>query len=81
MVPPLSAKEKLQIQFRKRLRRGNTKNFELDPEFSEGVAAVMESEETAIVRVDSTKGQHYWFTDGCYPSTMIASANSSAINP
>jgi hypothetical protein len=23
----------------------------------------MEPEETAIVRVDSTKGQHYWFTD------------------
>jgi hypothetical protein len=30
---------------------------------SEGVAAIMEPEETAIVRVDSTKGQHYWFTD------------------
>src|SRR5437879_6080636 len=63
MVPPLSAKEKLQIQFCKSLRRGHTKNAELDPVISEGVAAIMEPEETAIVRVDSTKGQHYWFTD------------------
>src|SRR5215467_725051 len=63
MVPSLSAKEKLQIQFRKSLRRGHTKNAELDPVISEGVAAIMEPEETAIVRVDSTKGQHYWFTD------------------
>ena len=63
MVPPLSAKEKLQIQFRKSLRRGHTKNVELDPVNSERVAAIMEPEETAIVRVDSTKGQHYWFTD------------------
>ena len=63
MVPPLSAKEKLQIQFRKSLRRGHTKNAELDPMISEGVAAIMKPEETAIVRVDSTKGQHYWFTD------------------
>ena len=59
MVPSLSAKEKLQIQFRKSLRRGHTKNAELDPVISEGVAAIMEPEETAIVRVDSTKGQHY----------------------
>jgi len=80
MVPPLSAKEKLQIQFRKSLRRGHTKNAELDPMISEGVAAIMEPEETAIVRVDSTKGQHYWF-DGCYPSTMTTSANSYATNP
>ena len=63
MAPPLSAKEKLQIQFRKSLRRGHTKNVELDPVNSERVAAIMEPEETAIVRVDSTKGQHYWFTD------------------
>jgi hypothetical protein len=63
MVPSLSAKEKLQIQFRKSLRRGHTTNAELDPMISEGVAAIMEPEETAIVRVDSTKGQHYWFTD------------------
>jgi hypothetical protein len=63
MVPPLSAKEKLQIQFRKTLRHGHTKNAELDPVISEGVAAIMEPEETAVVRVDSTKGQYYWFTD------------------
>src|SRR5215467_1375427 len=63
MVPPLSAKEKLQIQFRKSLRRGHTKNVELDPVNSERVAAIMEPEETAIVRVDSTKGTTYWFTD------------------
>jgi hypothetical protein len=63
MVPPPSAKEKLQIQFRKSLRRGYAKNFELDPVVSEGAGAVMEPEETAIVRVDSTKGQHHWFTD------------------
>jgi hypothetical protein len=35
----------------------------MDPVISEGVAAIMEPGETAIVRVDSTKGQHYWFTD------------------
>ena len=63
MAPPLSAKEKLQIQFRKSLRRGHTKNVELDPVNSERVAAIMEPEETAIVRVDSTKGTTYWFTD------------------
>ena len=63
MVPPLSAKEKLQVQFRKSLRRGHTKNAELDPVLSAGVAAIMEPDETAIVRVDSTKGQHYWFSD------------------
>jgi hypothetical protein len=63
MVPPLSAKEKLQIQFRKNLRHGHTKNVELDPVVSEGVAAIIEPEETAVVRVDSTKGQCYWFTD------------------
>jgi hypothetical protein len=62
-VYPLSAKEKLRIQFRKSLRRGFTKNAELDPVVSEEVAAIMELEETVIVRVDSTKGQHYWFTD------------------
>jgi hypothetical protein len=56
MVPPLSAKEKLQIQFRKSLRRGHTKNAELEPLTSEGVAAIMEPDEAAIVRVDSTKG-------------------------
>jgi hypothetical protein len=27
------------------------------------MTAIMEPEETVIVRVDSTKGQHYWFTD------------------
>jgi hypothetical protein len=36
MVLPLSAKEKLQIQFRKSLRRGHTKNAELDPVISRG---------------------------------------------
>lgn len=63
MVSPPSAKEKLRIQFRKSLRRGHTENAKLDPVVSEGLAAIMELEETVIVRVDSTKGQHYWFTD------------------
>jgi len=63
MVPPPSAKERLRILFRKSLRRGHTKNFELDPVMREGVAAIMEPQETAVVRVDSTEGQHYWFTD------------------
>lgn len=63
MVSPLSAKEKLRIQFRKSLRKGYTRNAEMDPVVPEGLFAMTEPEETIIVRVDSTKGQHYWFTD------------------
>jgi hypothetical protein len=63
VVSPFSAEEKLRIQFRKNLRKGFTKNAEMDPVVAEGITAIMEPEETLIVRVVSTKGQHYWFSD------------------
>ena len=59
---PLSTIEKLRIQFRKRLRRGVIKNAEMDPVLPQGMTVLMEPEETVIVRVDSTKGPHDWFT-------------------
>src|SRR6516225_8402380 len=63
VASPLSPEEKLRIQFRKSLRRGYTKNAEMDPVVAEGIAAIMEPEEAMIVRVASRKGQHYWFSD------------------
>jgi len=62
-VPPLSAQEKLQIKFRKSVRRGYVKNIEMDPVVPDKITAVAEPDETYIARVDSTKGQHYWFSD------------------
>ena len=35
----------------------------MDPVIPEALTLVAEPEETFIVRVDSTKGQHYWFSD------------------
>jgi hypothetical protein len=61
-VSPLSAEEKLRIQFRKNLRRGFVKNAEMDPVVAERMAAIMEPEETLIVRVVSTTGPFYWFS-------------------
>jgi hypothetical protein len=60
---PFSVEERLRIQFRKSLRRGFTKNAEMDPVVAEQMTALMEPEETMIVRVVSTKGQRYWFSD------------------
>lgn len=82
MVSPLSAKEKLRIQFRKSLRKGYTRNAEMDPVVPEGLFAMTEPEETIIVRVDSTKGQHYWFTDRRLLCQMLtAYMRCSATNP
>jgi len=63
VASPLSAEEKLRSQFRKSLRRGYTKNAEMDPVVAEGITAIIEPEERMIVHVISTKGQHYWFSD------------------
>jgi hypothetical protein len=63
MSSPLSAQEKLRIKFRKSLGKGYTKNVELDPVTPDVINSAREREETFIVRVDSTKGQHYWFND------------------
>jgi hypothetical protein len=63
-VPPLSTEEKLRIQFRKHLKKGFIKNAEMDPVVAVGMTAIVEPEETLIVRVVSTKGQYYyWFSD------------------
>jgi hypothetical protein len=63
VASPLSAQDKLRIQFRKNLRKGYTKNAELDPTVPPAILAVVESGENFTVRVDSTKGQRYWFSD------------------
>ena len=63
MRPPPSTKEKLRIIFRKALRKGFIDNAELDPERPPNFHLTAESNETLIVRVDSTKGGHYWFSD------------------
>jgi hypothetical protein len=58
-----STGEKLRIQFRKSLRKGYTKNAELDPPVPPEISSVLEAGERLDVRVDSTKSRHYWFTD------------------
>lgn len=63
MAAPLSVQEKLRIKFRKSLRKGYAKNIEMDPAVPDAMTLVREPEEALIVRVDSTKGQHYWFSD------------------
>ena len=60
---PLSVQEKLRIKFRKSLRKGYAKNIEMDPVVPDAITLVAEPQEALIVRVDSTKGQHYWFSD------------------
>jgi len=56
--------EQLRIQFRKWLQKGRAKNAELDPQPPREVVSHLEAGETVQIRVDSTKGTHYWFTDG-----------------
>ena len=60
---PLSNQEKLRITFRKTLRKGYVNNAELDPMLPPSFRLTGEPDETFIVRVDSTKGGHYWFSD------------------
>jgi hypothetical protein len=60
---PFSIEEKVRIEFRKTLREGHTKNAELDPPVPPEIMPVLESGERLAVRVDSTRGAHYWFTD------------------
>lgn len=48
---------------RKSLRKGYAKNIEMDPVVPDAMTLVAEPQEALIVRVDSTKGQHYWFSD------------------
>jgi len=62
-APPPLAEEMLRIQFRKSLRRGFTRNADMDPVAAEGITGILEPEETLVVRVVSTNGQHYWFSD------------------
>lgn len=62
-LPPLPAHEKLRIKFCKSLRKGYVNNIEMDPPVPDKITAVAEPEEALIARVDSTKGQHYWFSD------------------
>ena len=63
MVYPFSVQEKLRIKFREGVRQGFAKNIEMDPVVPDAMIPVVESEETLIVRVDSTKGPRYWFSD------------------
>ena len=53
----------LRLQFLKSLRRGYAKNAELDPEVALSIVSGAEDNETFDVRVDSTKGDRYWFSD------------------
>lgn len=63
MRAPLSNADKLRIQFRKSLRKGYLTNTELDPAMPPERGRILEIDEQLVVRVDSTKGSHYWFTD------------------
>ena len=63
VASPLSSQEKLRIKFRKSLRKDCAKNIEIDPVAPDTIALITEPQEAFIVRVDSTKGQHYWFSD------------------
>ncbi len=60
---PLSVQEKLRIKFRKSVRKGYAKNLEMDPVIPDAITLIAEPEEAFIVRVDSTRGPHYWFSD------------------
>lgn len=61
-MPP-TIERKLRIQFQKSIRHGFTKNACLDPIASSLVVQAAETGEEFIVRVDSKKGGHYWFSD------------------
>jgi hypothetical protein len=58
-----SAAEKLRIFFRNALRMGYVKNAELDPAAPSALGLVVDPGETFIVKVDSTRGWHYRFSD------------------
>jgi hypothetical protein len=59
----LTTSEKLRIQFRKEVRHGFAKNAELDPGVPSGLQILAEAGEAFVVRVNSTKGYRYWFSD------------------
>lgn len=61
-MPP-TIERKLRIQFQKSIRHGDVKNACLDPIASNLAAQAAETGEEFIVRVDSKKGGHYWFSD------------------
>lgn len=61
-MPP-TIDRKLRIEFQKDIRHGFVKNACLDPVASSIAAQAAEPGENFIVRVDSTKGGHYWFSD------------------
>lgn len=63
MKQPPSTAEKLRILFRTALRKGFVRNTELDPVLPPSFRLDLEPDETFIVRIDSTKGVHYWFSD------------------
>ena len=63
MASPLSVQEKLRLKFRKSLRKGYATNIEMDPAVPDAMTLVAEPEEVLIVRVHSTQGQRYWFSD------------------
>jgi len=58
-----SIKEKLRFKFRKSTGKGFVKNVELDPAAPPALRLKAEPDETFIVRIDSTKGWHYWLSD------------------
>ena len=49
--------------FRRSLGKGYFKNAELDPAAPPALQLMTERDETFIVRIHSTKGWHYWFSD------------------
>jgi hypothetical protein len=61
-MPP-TIERKLRIQFQKSIRHGFVKNACLDPIASSLAAQAAETGEEFIIRVDSKKGGHYWFSD------------------
>ena len=61
-MPP-TVERKLRIQFQKSIRHGYVKKACLDPIASSLAAQAAETGEEFIVRVDSKKGGHYWFSD------------------
>lgn len=61
-MPP-TIERKLRIQFQKSISHGFVNNACLDPVISSIAAQTAETGEYFIVRVDSKKGGHYWFSD------------------
>jgi hypothetical protein len=60
---PLSTSEKLRIQFRKAVRKGHSKNAELDPDVPSVLRAFQEPGEAFISKVARSSVGTYWFSD------------------